>query len=152
MLRALTQRRDESISWVVASPTSPDSAVRARYEHLCAQRRFWRSLGLIAPQIARSGLWGSWPGVCLANAHVHPVACPSTHTSFSPVAFVELEPYILNELARKGSFYTRVKALRERCYDDSIDLYINAWVAMIQIAVSPSHDTDSHPSYIHPHL
>ena len=76
------------------------------YSKLVAQRRHARFLGAHCPQVSRDFLWGDWP---------------------------ELEPLILNELARKGSYFEQGQKLRLAAYgeDDPLEPLVDAWVEML---------------------
>ena len=86
MLRDIEHDNPQSHSWAVPTPTSPLAKVRAAYKALTAWREYARHLGALCPQIARDQLMCLW---------------------------LELEPVILNQLARKGEYFRKACALRE---------------------------------------
>ena len=120
MLDDLKGNNAHSKSWEVATPTSKNPVARARYKAICAQREYMRNMGILAPQTARTAAAGSW---------------------------LELEPLILNRLARKGSYFQETMQLRDEWHRlltlaegdksphtklGSLETLIDEWILMLR--------------------
>ena len=105
-----------SYSCVVPAPlasneTMPDEA-SMEHAHVTEQRRLARMVNVAAPHYCRYFDYHSW---------------------------CEAEPYWLNVLCRKGTFYEKFKRQRQRCYDaivDPLDTQLEKWMGLLRLAAS----------------